>query len=519
MAFAGVNGLPMNKPLRVLLVEGSEADAALLEQELRTAGYDVTSARVASAEEMRAALERGPWDLIVSDHDLPGCDAPAALELVHARDLDVPFIIVSGAIGEEQAVAAMKAGAHDCLVKGRLARFVPAVKRALSEAQQRRQRKKAEEALRESEDRYRLLVEESPDAIVIYQDGNLVFVNSTGVRQLGARTQAELLGRRVADVIHPDDYPLAMERIRRRLAGETGVYPAEVRYVRLDGTTVAMEVSATPIVIGGRPAVQFIARDITERRQAEEAQVKLEAQLVQAQKLEAIGTLASGVAHEINNPINGVMNYAQLILDQSPSGSRTATFAREIIRETERVATIGRNLLQFARQDNQGQGLVSLVDIVRSSLSLIQTVIRLDQIILAVEVPEDLPPLRCRSQQIQQVLMNLIANARDALNARYAGAHADKIIRLVAERVEREGRLWVRTVVEDHGIGVTEAVRHRLFDPFFTTKPRDQGTGLGLSISRSIVKEHHGELSLVSKPGQWTRFQFELPVCEDGGRT
>jgi PAS domain S-box-containing protein len=131
-------------------------------------------------------------------------------------------------------------------------------------------RTKAEEALRESEDRYRSLVEESPDAIGIYQEGNLVFINFTGARQLGAKTKEELVGRKSEKVIHPDDLPNAMDRLRRRLAGEPGMYPAEVRYVRLDGTIVPVEVAATPIIFGGKPAVQFIARDITERKQAEE---------------------------------------------------------------------------------------------------------------------------------------------------------------------------------------------------------------------------------------------------------
>ncbi|OGV73860.1 MAG: hypothetical protein A3K19_09690 [Lentisphaerae bacterium RIFOXYB12_FULL_65_16] len=169
---------------------------------------------------------------------------------------------------------------------------------------------------------------------------------------------------------------------------------------------------------------------------AEDAQVAIQAQLVQSQKLESIGTLASGVAHEINNPINGILNYAQLIHDvASGHDEKLAGYAAEILRETERVATIVKNLLTFARHDKQGHSSACPKDIVENTLSLIRTVMRHDQITLEVDVPEDLPKIRCRSQQLQQVLMNLLTNARDALNEKYPGYHADKIVRVTAREI------------------------------------------------------------------------------------
>ncbi len=268
--------------------------------------------------------------------------------------------------------------------------------------------------------------------------------------------------------------------------------------------------SGLPVGVGA------VIVDISELKRLELERAAMEVQLRQQQRLESVGTLASGVAHEINNPINGIMNYAQLIQDRLPSDSPLAEFTGEILHETQRVATIVRNLLTFSRTDKQSHSPARVVDIVESTLSLIRTVIRHDQITLEIDIPEDLPELNCRSQQIQQVLMNLMTNARDALNERYPGHDPNKILKLTAGRFEREGRRWVRISVEDHGMGISPKVRERMFDPFFTTKPRDKGTGLGLSISHGILKEHHGDLIAETELDRFTRFHVELPVRDDG---
>jgi signal transduction histidine kinase len=247
------------------------------------------------------------------------------------------------------------------------------------------------------------------------------------------------------------------------------------------------------------------SRDVTETR-------KLEEQLMQSQKIESIGTLAGGVAHEINNPINGIMNYAQLILDGMEKENPASEFAQEILRETQRIAKIVKNLLTFARHEKHSHSLARFSDIVSSVLSLIQMVMRRDQIALEVDIPEDLPKIKCRSQHIQQVLMNLMTNARDALNERYPGYDPEKRLRVFTEKIMKQGEAFIRTTVEDSGVGIPLEILERIFDPFFTTKPKEAGTGLGLSISYGIVKDHGGELSVESEPGRYTRFYMDLPV-------
>ena len=238
---------------------------------------------------------------------------------------------------------------------------------------------------------------------------------------------------------------------------------------------------------------------------------------MQSQRIESIGTLAGGVAHEINNPINGIMNYAQLILDRLEKENPAAGFAQEILHETQRIAKIVRNLLTFARNEKQSHSPAQLSDIVSSVLSLIQTVMRHDQIILELAIPENLPKIKCRSQQIQQVLMNLLTNARDSLNERYPGHSPAKKLRIAAEMISKQGRTFIRTTVEDSGTGIPPEILDRIFDPFFTTKPKETGTGLGLSISYGIVRDHGGELSVESEPGKYARFHMDLFV--DNGWT
>jgi len=218
------------------------------------------------------------------------------------------------------------------------------------------------------------------------------------------------------------------------------------------------------------------------------------------------------VAHEINNPITTVLLNAEMILEDGDQEGPVADYTREIIRETHRVAGIVRNLLSFARQEQDIHEPVEPRVIIEGTLSLISTLIKRDHIQLEVNVPDDLPEVWCHSQKIQQVLMNLMTNARDSLNTKYPEYHPDKKFRLSACQVSKEGRPWLRLSVEDHGMGIKPEVRERMFEPFFTTKHRTEGTGLGLSVSHGIVQEHKGALWVETEVGAYTRFHLDLPL-------
>jgi PAS domain S-box-containing protein len=364
------------------------------------------------------------------------------------------------------------------------------------------------EKLRASEVRWRSLVEGLPDIVLLVdREGRIEFINHVE-EHAGQRFVGEY-AETFVDVEH-------MPALRQ--ATLEVVRDAEHRELELRGTFGGRVrwyvVRFAPIVVDGRvERIIAVGTDITEKREAESKNAMLEATLRQQQRLESIGTLASGVAHEINNPVQGIMNYAELIAKSPEVSSTTREFAEEIGVESERVATIVRNLLAFSRQEgDRAAAPAKLDDIVEGTLSLIRTVLRKDQIRLDIGIPPGLPSVNCRVQQIQQVLMNLVTNARDAVSNRWGEYHDNKRIEITGGDFERDGEIWVRLSVHDRGGGVPESVVPYIFDPFFTTKGRDRGTGLGLAVSHGILKEHDGELRLENHPGEGASFHIELPT-------
>ena len=382
------------------------------------------------------------------------------------------------------------------------------------------ERLRAELLLHESEIKYRILFEDSRDAIMTLEPPHWRFTagNRATIEMFRAKGAAEFIAYepwRLSPEYQPDGRP-SSEKAREMIqhAVREGNNFFEWTHKRITGETFPATVLLSRLMLNDKVFLQATVRDVSERMQAEAEREAMRAQLVQAQKLESIGTLASGVAHEINNPINGIMNYTQLLMDRLEPGP-LQDFAGRIMRETGRVASIVRNLLSFARPEALTVTAARVPELVRDVLSLVQTLMRNDQITLEVAIPDDLPILHCRHQQIQQVLMNLLVNARDALNEKYPGPNPDKIIRLSGHKMEHDGQPWIRLSVTDHGTGIPPELRTRIFDPFFSTKPKDKGTGLGLSICHTLVKEHGGTLIVESAVGAYTRMILDLPARQE----
>jgi signal transduction histidine kinase len=254
--------------------------------------------------------------------------------------------------------------------------------------------------------------------------------------------------------------------------------------------------------VGGALAT---VEDVTEQR-------RLQEQLVQSAKLASIGELAAGVAHEINNPINGIINYAQLLLNKAEPGSHQARFMEGILREGNRVASIVRDLLTFARVEKEAHSPAHVSDILQATLTFTGQQLEKGGIILDVEEEPGLPPVKCRSQRIQQVFLNLISNACDALNSRYPDGDPNKRLIIRMESVERDGQSYVCITFHDQGGGIPAENLSRVFTPFFTTKRPGNGTGLGLSVSYGIIQDHHGDIRVESVEGEYTIFRVDLPV-------
>ena len=364
------------------------------------------------------------------------------------------------------------------------------------------------ERKRAEEERVRLVtaMEQAAETIVITDaQGTILYVNPA-FEKITGYTRDEALGQNPRVLKSGKHNTVFYQQMWETLT-RGDVWHGRMINKKKDGNFYQEDATISPVRDAAGRIVNYIALKLDVTREAE-----LETQLRQSQKLESLGTLAGGVAHEINNPINGIMNYAQLMVDRLAADNPLREYAAEIIKETDRVSQIVQNLLSFARQDKRQHEWTNMSDIVNSALRLIQTVMRHDQIALTVDVPPDLPRVKCHSQQIQQVFLNLLTNARDALNEKYPKHDANKTIRVTARLLEKEGNRWVRLTVEDQGVGVPRENRDRVFDPFFTTKVGKGGTGLGLSISHGIAKDHQGGLHFETQTGLYTRFHLDLPV-------
>jgi len=263
----------MDIPLRLLIIEDSDRDVALEMRALEAAGYRVTYTVVVTAAEMKAALAEQTFDIVISDHAMPQFDAPGALAVLKESGLDIPFIIVSGSIGEEAAVALMKAGAHDYVLKHRLSFLAPGVEHALQDAEDRHGRKRAEEALRESEEKYRNLFDNAGEAIFVAQEGKIVFLNPRMSCLIGYPAE-EIMGRQFIKFIHPDEREMVIDRHFKRLKGEALPQRYEFRVIQKNGTTMWVELNTVVIRWEGKPSTLNFLEDITERKLSEEKLLK-----------------------------------------------------------------------------------------------------------------------------------------------------------------------------------------------------------------------------------------------------
>ncbi|MBL9080043.1 MAG: PAS domain S-box protein [Planctomycetes bacterium] len=373
-------------------------------------------------------------------------------------------------------------------------------RRALTEATwaSERERSQAVASSARHAARWQAIVDTATEGIVtIDAQGIVETANGAAERIFGWRAD-ELVGQNVARLM-PESYAAEHDGYLRRYlqTGERRIIGIgrEVPGRRRDGSEVPIDLSVGEGTVDGRKFFTAVLRDISDRKQ-------MQLKLAQTERLAAVGELAAGVAHEVNNPINTIINCAQLIAD----GDDVASNCQAIIEEGQRVAEIVRDLLQFARDDRAAPQPTSLREVVDRTLRLVGENWKRHGIRLVLALPDDLPPVLARPQQVQQVLLNLLINAKDALTQE---SRDDRRVELTACRVE--GR--VRFSVTDNGPGIPPQLGERVFEPFVTTKRARGGTGLGLSISRSIVEGFGGTLRLRSEPGRGATFDVELPLA------
>jgi len=367
------------------------------------------------------------------------------------------------------------------------------------------ERYRTEEALAASETRFRTVVESAPDGVTILRGATIVYVNRLGARMLGYADPRHAIGRGVADLMSPSDAQKAAQRIGELFrTGARYSEPAEYKSRHVDGREITVEISSIPIEYDGLPAVLAFARDITERKAIQE-------KLVQADRLAAVGTLAAGIAHEINNPLAYVQLGLQYLERELPKLAQDpgrlddiVARLREVRSGAERVGTIVRDLKTFARADEVARGPVDLRAAIEAALKIADNEIR--HRARLVRDYEDVPPVDGNAARIEQVFLNLLVNATHALSDVVSDTNEIR----VSLRTDAGG--FVVAEVIDNGSGIPTDVLGRVFDPFFTTKPVGVGTGLGLPICRSIVQAFGGQIDLLSAFGDGTTARVTLPV-------
>jgi PAS domain S-box-containing protein len=371
------------------------------------------------------------------------------------------------------------------------------------------ERKQAEEALRTSEEKFRLVVENANDAIFIVQDGIIKFPNHKTM-ELSGYTEKELTSVPFSHFPHADDKDIVMDMHRKRLQGQDVPAAYSFRIITKSGETIWVEASAVLVTWEGSPAALSFLRDIT-------FQKKLEAQLLQAQKMEAVGQLAGGIAHDFNNILTAIIGYGHLLKNEAGQDDRMITYVGQILNAAERAAILTNDLLTFSRKQIVNLQPVNLNKIIKNMGSLLLRVIGED-IELSTVLTETNLTIMADGSQIDQILMNLATNAQDAMPKGGSFIIRTDRVEINGEFIKTYGygKLGVYALlsVEDTGTGMDEKTRERIFEPFFTTKEVGKGTGLGLSMVYGIVKQHDGYINVYSEPGRGTTFKILLPLVQ-----
>lgn len=509
----------MGEVLRLLMIEDDSNDELMLVRELRRAGYDVTYHRVWTREDLEEACTR-EWDVAISDWSMPNFTGLDAFRVVRERQRDLPFIMVSGTIGEDVAVDALKAGVDDFMTKGRFARLVPAIERARRDAVIRREKHEADLALEQqrlelerSERLLRAVLDSVPSGVVVAGHGRELLACNPAARtmlKLGpADRRLEDLGRGYEFLLPDRITPLGAteEPLTRALAGEI-VERQEVFAKSRDGTDAKhLTAFARPLVEGaGTVGAVATFRDVTVERAAQE-------QLMVSDRMASVGMLAAGVAHEINNPLAAVLANLDLMVSvvgapgiEAPVASELRELLGDARTAADRVRQIVRDLKIFSRHEDAEDGSVNIRQVLDSTARMAWNEIR-HRAQLVKDYGET-PHVRGSESRLGQVFLNLLVNAAQAIPE---GAAQQNMICMRTRVVG--GNILVE--ITDTGSGMSDETVRRLFTPFYTTKVVGEGTGLGLAIAYRIVTAVGGTIAVESELGKGTTFRLTLLPAQE----
>ena len=502
----------MAKPLRVLIVEDSEDDALLIVRHLGKGGFDVRYERLETGSDMDMALRDRPWDVIICDYKLPKFSLSNALKIAKDSGLDLPFIVVSGMMGEERAAELMRLGVHDLILKDNLSRLVPAIERELKEAEVRRERREAERLLEMERDMLHNLMANIPDSIYFKDlEHRYVRLNEAEARILNIGSPEDALGKRLEEFLPPERAKLREEEEDKIFASGLPLIGRDEKVPQADGSVRWYSASNAPIrnrqgeIVG----LVGITRDITEHMESNQRLCHLE-------KMDALGNLAGGIAHDFNNMLLPIMGLTKLVLKGLPEQSHDRQKLEKVIQASERAKRLVSQILAFSRQGGIKSEKFDAYEVTCETLGLLQSMLP-STIEIKVVLDENAGLIYGDAAQIETVILNLATNAADAMGGKPG------VLEITVSRVDvdqdnaarvpglREGS-YVRIEVRDTGSGMNDETMNKLFNPYYTTKACGKGTGLGLAMVYGILSKHDGAIDVSSKLGVGTTFKLYFPT-------
>jgi signal transduction histidine kinase len=492
-------------PYRILHLEDNPVDAMVIQSHLASSGLNFELSQVETELDYLSALESESFALILADYTLPLFDGLRALRIAREKCRNTPFIVISGAIGDDLAVETLKQGATDYVLKNCLGRLVPVITRALRESEERAARQQAKKALRDAEELMRFTVERIP-AVVWTTDRELRFTSLQGAGLITGGWSSALIGQSMINPAAPqDDITLVKEHLTA-LAGNNVTYD-----VSLNGKDYQAHVAPLTNINGEIIGCIGLAVDVTERN-------ALEMQMRQAQKMEAVGQLAGGIAHDFNNLLTVITGYSDLTLLRLDPSDPLRDNIDEVNKACDRAAGLTRHLLAFSRKQVLKPEVLNLNNTISEMSRMLLPLIG-ENVDLAIELSPDLWQVKADSGQIEQILANLAVNAKDAMPLGGKLAIRTCNIMLDEEIVRRyesvQSGPHVLLTMSDTGHGMSPETVSRVFEPFFTTKEVGQGSGLGLSTVYGIVKQSGGYISIDSEVGRGTTFKIYLPRVDE----
>ena len=493
----------MSGGLHILIVDDNPDDRRLAARALATEFGGIELTEAIDSESLAEALESGSFDAVITDYRLRWTTGLDVLREVKERSSSTAVVMFTGTGTEDIAVEAMKSGLDDYVVKSpqHFARLPMAVRVSL----ERQRGRAAEAALQEREDRFRALIENAADVVAVVSEESTITYVSPSVQSMLGWDVDELVGRPFAELVAEDSVERLREEIRALVeaSGEARDFSYEVRHK--DGSWRHIEGSVRSLL--DNPSVRGIVVngcDVTRRKQLEE-------QLRITERMEAVGRLAGGIAHDLNNLLTIISGNTGLLLESLPSGSPLHTDAEQIRFASERATSLITQLLDFGRRKPGTPRSLDLNRVLTDFEPMLRKLLG-EGVVLVVSLNPKLGKVRADRVQLEQVIVNLIANARDATSRK--GIVTLRTGKVVVNEHDpalglRPGR-YVWLSVSDDGVGMAPEVRDRVFEPFFTTK-EGRGTGLGLASAFGIVAHGGGTIDVESEPGKGTTFQVFLP--------